>query len=80
MKNAFIAVFEEGFSKIALIGSDCNDLTSIILNGFDKLEENRVLLGPALDGGYYIIAMRSPFIDLFNEIKWSSPYVLEVTK
>lgn len=68
------------FDNVCLIGSDCLDLKPIdIVNAFKLLEHNDVVLGPALDGGYYLIAMQKNNPDLFTNIRWGSSSVFEDT-
>lgn len=64
-----------------IIGSDnARVLAAHILAAFDALEEDPVVLGPAEDGGYWLVGQRSPGVDLFKEVPWSSPNTLEVTR
>jgi len=68
------------YNKICLIGSDNMEITSdIVLEAFDKLEKYDVVFGPSKDGGYYLVAMRRPLVDLFKDINWSTPSVLKVS-
>ena len=58
MLNAFDYGFKQGYEKIILIGSDLPDISpEIIENGFEKLDKNEVVFGPAEDGGYYLVGM-----------------------
>lgn len=67
-------------SKVLLIGSDCLNLTSNDLtNSLAKLETNDVVLGPAVDGGYYLIGLKKPTPNLFNSIQWGTSTVLQET-
>lgn len=62
------------------LGSDTLGLTSdIIQHGFEALESNDVVVGPAEDGGYYLIGLSSFQPDLFQEIPWSTNAVLQQT-
>ena len=66
--------------KICLIGSDCLDLTAHDLKeAFARLETHDLVLGPARDGGYYLIGLKTFIPDLFKNIKWGSAEVLEET-
>jgi uncharacterized protein len=81
MENAFDALFDIGFKKICIIGSDCYDITSDIINeAFEKLDTYEVVVGPATDGGYYLLGMQAPIKNIFDNIKWSSDQVFEQTK
>ncbi len=76
MKNAFEDLFNNGYDKIIIIGSDCFDLTSDILNeGFEALAKNETVIGPAKDGGYYLLGMKHFIPALFENKKWSSASV-----
>jgi uncharacterized protein len=71
--------FEESSRSPAtvIIGSDCPGLTpEVITAGFARLTETRVVLGPAKDGGYYLIGLRRPMAELFRGIPWGTDRVL----
>ena len=80
MKHAFLELFELGYQKIIIIGSDLLDLNAEHINeAFDKLIEHDVVLGPSKDGGYYLLGL-SKFIEhIFQKKPWSEPHLLEVT-
>lgn len=81
MHNSFKELFAEGYKKICIIGSDCYELTQEILTeGFKKLNTVENVIGPATDGGYYLLGMQSPFKNLFSNIIWSSESVFTETK
>ena len=66
--------------NVCIIGSDCLELTPEDINlAFEKLAEYDVVIGPANDGGYYLIGMKTAFTDLFTEIIWGASTVLEHT-
>ncbi len=80
MKNAFELVLESGFEKIVIIGSDCFELTTAaIAEAFLKLNNHEIIIGPASDGGYYLLGMQSPLKDLFRHKIWSSNTVVTDT-
>ncbi len=82
MCEAFRTQFDLGFEKIVLIGSDTPHLTDEIYDeAFKALDQNDIVLGPSLDGGYYLIAFnRSSFYEeVFKDITWSTDKVLEQT-
>ena len=81
MKNAFGDSFEMNKDeKVILIGSDCAELTSeIIEKAFEELEKHDVVIGPAKDGGYYLIGMNSYYPKLFTNIEWSTSSVFKKT-
>ncbi len=79
MKAAFTEVIEDN-SKSVIIGSDCYDLTSDIINeAFEELNSNDLVLGPANDGGYYLLGMKKLIPELFEGINWSTELVLKQT-
>lgn len=80
MENAFEYAFEQGNDQVAIIGSDCFEISSeIIENAFAQLEHCDVVLGPALDGGYYLLGTKSLYRELFCDISWSTNQVLKQT-
>lgn len=80
MQNAFTYTFEQGNEEVAIIGTDCLELTSaIIMNAFAWLKNHDVVIGPAKDGGYYLLAMKQMHPELFKNIAWSTPVVLNQT-
>lgn len=80
MENAFIDLFQLGYQKVVIIGSDLLDLEPNHLNqAFDKLKEHDVVIGPAKDGGYYLLGLSKPTACLFQNKPWSEPHLLEVT-
>lgn len=71
---------EQGYNQVGLIGTDIYELTSgIIQQAFGMLKKNDVVLGPALDGGYYLIGMKKPYRQIFNLKAWSTPNVRKET-
>lgn len=77
MKNAFSLAFEKGYNQVLIIGSDCYELTSAIIEqAFELLDEKEVAIGPASDGGYYLLGMHKLHKELFLNKKWSSENVL----
>jgi rSAM/selenodomain-associated transferase 1 len=67
-------------SKVVIIGSDCPLLEPAHLAlAFEKLEEYPFVIGPALDGGYYLLGMRNFFPPLFQDMTWSNDAVLTNT-
>jgi len=80
MGNAFLRAFAAGYTKTLLIGSDCPDISRTIVNrGFLLLDTHDVVLGPAHDGGYYLIGLRRPEPELFLNIEWGTERVLQQT-
>lgn len=80
MEAAFETAFAEGYTSVLIIGSDCLQLTSdIILRAFRELEQHEVVIGPALDGGYYLLGMKHLHPELFREKQWSTERVFPDT-
>lgn len=80
MKNAFSDGFKQGYQSVVLIGSDLPDISSIIIeNGFNELEKNNIVFGPAEDGGYYLIGMNQLHAEIFEDKPWSQSNLLKVT-
>lgn len=80
MKNAFIDGFQKGYSNIVIIGSDLYDLQKEELEkAFLELEQHEYVIGPAQDGGYYLIGKKSLNSTLFENKTWGSDSVLQET-
>jgi len=82
MKNAFRGAFLEGFSEVLVIGTDIPDLTpSLIDEALEALSGNNAVIGPCLDGGYYLIGFKKETFlpDIFRGIKWSTEGVFRET-
>ena len=77
MLNAFDFAFKSGYKKVAIIGSDCLEInTEIINHAFHILESKDAVVGPASDGGYYLLGMKELHPSLFINKKWSKEDVL----
>ena len=73
MKNAFELLFKNGYKKVVVIGSDCYELTEMIItNAFDQLKQKDIVIGPAKDGGYYLLGMNTFTPQLFDGKSWST--------
>lgn len=80
MKNAFIAGFETGYSSICIIGTDCYELSEqVIRQAFETLQSVDAVVGPARDGGYYLLGMNEPHSSIFDNKEWSTDSVLQDT-
>ncbi len=80
ISNAFQAGFENHYDRICIIGSDCYELDdATIINAFGHLSNHDVVLGPANDGGYYLLGMNSFSPELFKDVEWSTDKVLAQT-
>jgi len=82
MREAMADLFANGAAIVVLIGSDLPDITPVVIAAAVShltRDPESVVLGPAADGGYYLIAAtRAP--DVFDTIEWGSPRVLEQTR
>ena len=79
MANAFQQVLAQ-YKKAVIIGSDCASLTpEIVQKAFDKLETFPFVIGPAMDGGYYLLGMKKFRPEIFEQIEWSTASVLSST-
>ena len=80
MAAAFATAFAEGAGRVAIIGTDCPGLRGHHLTrALALLAEYEVVLGPATDGGYYLLALSSPQPALFQHKAWSTDSVLADT-
>lgn len=82
LAGAFEDLFRLGAAAVVIVGSDLPDLPpSIVRQAADALERpgGRVVIGPALDGGYYLVGLKAPHRRLFAGIEWSTPAVLGQT-
>ena len=81
MDYAFSIPFKNEYRKVVMIGSDCPGLTAKhIEQAFVALEENDFVIGPASDGGYYLIGMHKWNRWIFENKNWSTRTLLEETK
>ncbi|MCH2084367.1 MAG: TIGR04282 family arsenosugar biosynthesis glycosyltransferase [Saprospiraceae bacterium] len=66
--------------KAIIIGSDCASLTpEIVAEAFDALDRFNFVVGPATDGGYYLLGMKKLQIEMFQQMPWSTDQVLPET-
>jgi hypothetical protein len=80
LENAFQAAFGQGAQKVIALGSDTLGLDAELLQkAFKVLDHCDIVVGPAKDGGYYLIGSVQPQPFLFNDIPWSTSHVLEAT-
>ena len=80
MLHAFKNGFKAGYEKVIIIGSDLYDLTSeTIENAIIALENNEVVIGPAEDGGYYLLGMNSLEEKIFKNKDWGTATVRKDT-
>lgn len=80
LRWAFDSAFGEGVRQVIALGSDTLGLKpELISKAFEELENSDVVLGPAKDGGYYLIGLARPEPKLFQGIPWSTERVLSET-
>lgn len=80
MQHAFENAFGAGFGKVVIIGTDLPGIsTSLLADAFVELDMHDAVLGPARDGGYYLLGLRSMEASLFRNKSWSSSSVAEET-
>jgi uncharacterized protein len=80
MAQAFQVGFDRGVKASIIVGTDCPELTVEILTAaFQALQQTDLVLGPATDGGYYLIGLRRSAPELFESIAWSTDRVFQQT-
>ena len=77
MYHAFEDGFQNGYEKVVIIGCDIYEMhRSDIESAFNSLDNNDFVIGPALDGGYYLLGMRQLREDIFQNKNWGTDSVL----
>ncbi|HZI00756.1 MAG TPA: TIGR04282 family arsenosugar biosynthesis glycosyltransferase, partial [Flavisolibacter sp.] len=80
MRSAFETLFQMGYEEVVIIGSDCYELTpAIIKEAYQLLQHYELTIGPATDGGYYLLGMKKELKEVFSGIEWSTEKVLDQT-
>lgn len=80
MLNAFKKIYSMNYEKVIIIGTDAPDISGdLMLRAFTVLDKNDCVIGPANDGGYYLLGFRDKVIDLFSGINWSTASVFDKT-
>lgn len=80
LSRAFSESFAEGSMCVVAIGTDCPELgAEHLVAAFDALREHELVIGPAADGGYYLIGLSRPFPEIFQDIPWGSGEVFDRT-
>jgi rSAM/selenodomain-associated transferase 2/rSAM/selenodomain-associated transferase 1 len=80
MARSFQDAFQMGSQRVIVIGTDCPSLDVALLEmAFAQLETHELVLGPAEDGGYYLIGLSRFIPDLFIGIPWGSDQVFDLT-
>jgi rSAM/selenodomain-associated transferase 1 len=80
MLHAIESGFDRGFRRVVLIGTDCYELSTAVLDSaFEALKRADAVVGPASDGGFYLIGLTKPIQELFLGREWSTKEVLSGT-
>jgi len=80
MQYAFATSFKAGYEKVLIVGSDLYDLKpQHIQQAFDQLDTHDVTIGPAKDGGYYLLGMKTLHPHIFEHKDWGTETVREDT-
>ncbi len=80
MATAFDEAFRRGARRVAIVGTDAPFVSrETVLEAFRSLDDHDLVLGPAHDGGYYLLAVDRPCPALFQGIAWSTRSVLAGT-
>lgn len=76
MHNALASAFSDGYKSVCIIGTDCLELTSLMItNAFKQLTMHDAVIGPAVDGGYYLLGMNKLYSEVFKNKRWSTASV-----
>lgn len=80
LERAFSRLFGEGMAKVIILASDTPDITAGIINdAIESMDRHDIVIGPSIDGGYYLIGMKKQHGELFRGISWSTEMVLGQT-
>lgn len=80
MRDAFAGAFAGGADRVVIVGSDLPEISAPLLRrAFDLLDGYPAVIGPARDGGYYLLGMTGMIGGVFGGIEWSTPGVLAAT-
>jgi hypothetical protein len=80
LQGAFQTAFAQGNEKVIVIGIDCPFITGELLQtAFDSLDTHEAVIGPALDGGYYLLGLTAPRPQYFQQIDWGTVQVYDQT-
>ncbi len=72
--------FQRGTTALFLVGGDCPAVSGTYLEDAGRrLTASDIVLGPAVDGGYVLLGLKTPQVGLFEKISWSTPQVLAET-
>lgn len=78
LQNCFADLFELGFSSVVVIGADSPTLPpELVHEAFEQLmEPEKIVMGPATDGGFYLIGMNVLHLQIFEQIDWEEEKTL----
>jgi rSAM/selenodomain-associated transferase 1 len=80
MRHAFRKAFRELYDKVVIVGSDLYDLNPThIEDAFEALDNHDLVIGPSLDGGYYLLGMKELYSAVFENKVWGTNSVLKAT-
>lgn len=80
LKRIFNDLFACGRNRVVAVGSDCIGVDAAVLDlAFEQLQTRDAVLGPASDGGYYLIGLSKNLTEVFDDIPWSSEETLSIT-
>jgi rSAM/selenodomain-associated transferase 1 len=80
LQRCFENRFTAGASRVVVMGADSPDVPlDYVLDAFAALEHTPAVIGPARDGGYYLLGLREALSELFDGIQWGTPAVFEQT-
>jgi len=78
--RAFDSAFTDGFDRVVVIGSECPAVTEVdISDAWARLEKSEAVLGPATDGGYWLIGLKTRAPEIFDDLDWGTSRVLAQT-
>ena len=81
LASAVAAAFDRGSEAVVVVGTDSPDLPpDRVSAAFAHLEKVDIVLGPAIDGGYYLIGLAGPHIEVFEGVDWGTERVLHQTR
>jgi len=81
LATAFARHFADAADRVVIVGTDCPGIDRrLVTEAFSALSSHDVVLGPTLDGGYYLIGLREPQPALFRDIPWAGGAVLAQTR
>jgi len=81
MHQVFCSVFDSGYRSAVVVGTDLPTVhAELFRQALKGLADHDVVLGPSVDGGYYLIGLNNPAVELFSDIPWSTDQVLTFTQ